>query len=126
MKKFLIAAASLATLAAPMAASAQPYGHGGYNQAQRGGDYGRGYERHDGNAGAAVAAGLFGLVLGAALASNSHPEYDRSYDRSYGRSYGYDQPYEYRTGYNTYCRTETQAYRGWHGRVDYRQVQVCR
>ena len=124
MKKFLIAGASLAMLAAPMAASAQPMNHGGYDRsnthsygAQRGG-----YDRHDGNAGAAVAAGLFGLVLGAALASNSHADYDRSYDRSYG----YDEPYEYRSGYATYCHTETQAYRGWHGRVEYRQVQVCR
>ena len=45
----------------------------------------RHYYRHGGNAGAAVAAGIAGLAVGAALA-DSHPYYGRPY---YGRPYGY-------------------------------------
>ncbi|MGE5501890.1 MAG: hypothetical protein ACM3W4_08180 [Ignavibacteriales bacterium] len=73
-------------------------------------DYGRHYSsRHHDNgdvAGAAIAAGVIGLVLGAALASSSsnHHYYDNGY---YGRGYnnyggyggyGYSQPY-YGSGY---------------------------
>jgi hypothetical protein len=118
MKTLLIAAASLATIAAPIAASAQPYGYGhdgrgAYQNSYRGGDYrggwgrgsyggyygDRGYDR-GGNAGAAVAAGLFGFVLGSALSN--------------------DRPYAER------CDWETQAVRGPYGYVHYEQVQVCR
>lgn len=114
MKKFLIAAAALAVTAAPIAASAQPYGYGGHDgrvavrtfngdrggynnyRGQRGWDHDRRDDR-----GGAVAAGLFGLFLGAALASN-HPHYERE------------------------CGWETQAYPGPWGGVRYEQVQVCR
>ena len=48
-----------------------------------------------------MAAGLFGLVLGAAIAS--------------------DHPY-----YAPQCGWETQAYPGPYGTVQYEQVQVCR
>jgi hypothetical protein len=59
-------------------AEARPHGGGYYH----GGYYG-GHSRHN-NAGAAVAAGVVGLALGAALASNGHSYYDRGYyDRGY-------------------------------------------
>jgi hypothetical protein len=111
MKTLLIAAASLATLAAPVAASAAPaWGHGGYANGHGYGGY-RGDYR--GNDGAAVAAGLFGFVLGAAVTHNQ-PAY--TYD-----GYGYDYP-----PYATRCHWETRAYEGAWGRVHYQQVEVCR
>ena len=120
MKKLLIAAAALAVAAAPIAASAAPYGWGGrgeavrvHNDGYRGG-YNRGWDgdrrgdyrgwdgdRRGGDRGAAVAAGLFGLFLGAAIA-NDHPYYQRE------------------------CGWETQAYPGPYGTVQYEQVRVCR
>ena len=111
MKKFLIAAAALAVAAAPLAASADPFNHGGRGyQSDRGhegggyrGGYNRGWDgdRRGDDRGGAVAAGLFGLFLGAALA-NDHPRYERE------------------------CGWETQAYPGPYGSVRYEQVQVCR
>ena len=110
MKKLLIAAAALAVTAAPIAASAAPFGFGGHGDVVRvhdngfrgngfrGGRWDGGY--NDGR-GAAVAAGLFGLVLGAAIA-NDHPYYAQR------------------------CGWETQAYPGPYGTVQYEQVQVCR
>ena len=71
-----------------------------------------------GNAGAAVAAGIAGLAIGAALASNNHGYYDRGY---YGSSYGpayYAPAYGY--GYR-HCRLETRWSR-WGG---YERVRVC-
>jgi len=104
VKKILVtAAAGLALVAAPMAASAHPY--------HRGGDA----------AGAAVAAGLFGLVLGAALAS-SHDDGPR-YD--YPPAYGYDPAYQ-PAYYGPHCYWRTVARPDGWGRVEYRQVQVCR
>ena len=51
--------------------------------------------RHHDNDGAAIAAGIAGLAIGAAIASNGR---DRYYDRGYyGRGY-YDGP-RYRSGY---------------------------
>jgi hypothetical protein len=108
MKKLLIAAAALAVTAAPIAASAAPFGFGGRGEVVRvhdngfRGGYGRGWNgRYNDNRGAAVAAGLFGLVLGAAIA-NDHPYYAQR------------------------CGWETQAYPGPYGTVQYEQVQVCR
>jgi len=75
-------------------AEARPHGGGYYH----GGYYG-GHDRHN-NAGAAVAAGVVGLALGAALASNSHGYYDRGYyDRGYYAPgyYGYGGYSGYRT-----------------------------
>ncbi len=48
------------------------------------------YHHHD-NSGAAVAAGIAGLAVGAAIASSSHPYYNNGYyyDRPYGDRYGY-------------------------------------
>ena len=110
MKKLLIAAAALAVTAAPIAASAAPFGFGGrgevvrvHDNGFRGNRWNGGY--HDGRfndgRGAAVAAGLFGLFLGAAIASD-HPHYVQQ------------------------CGWETQAYPGPDGGVRYEQVQVCR
>lgn len=111
MKKLLIAAAALVVAAAPIAASADPFSHGGrgYQSSYRGhdggyrGGYNRGWDgdRRGDDRGGAVAAGLFGLFLGAALA-NDHPYYQRE------------------------CGWETQAYPGPYGGVRYEQVQVCR
>lgn len=76
MRKALTAAMAAITLGGAVVATAAPAEarpHGGYY----GGYYG-GHYRHD-NTGAAVAAGVVGLALGAALASNSHSYYDRGY-----------------------------------------------
>jgi hypothetical protein len=110
MKKLLIGAAALITAAAPIAASAAPFGHDGrraavaYHNGWRGGYA----DRRDGNGGAAIAAGLFGLVLGAAIASSSQPEYAPNY------GYGYSD-----------CGWQTEAVRGPYGQIRYEQVQVC-
>jgi|GEM_PF-4426196 len=123
MKKILAAVASLSLLAAPLAASAQSFGHGGehgggsshgdggqrsgggdhrggygggYGGGYRGygGGYGRGYGYGYGNGGAALAAGAFGLVVGSALASQSY---------GYDEPYGYAQPYAYDDDYGARC-----------------------
>ncbi len=136
MKRFFAAALGLVMIAAPLAASAEPYGDpGGHHDGRyrdggyggggyRGGDRGwygdhhnggyrdgedrrgeRGWDgdrRRDGRSDV-VAAGALGLILRAALASNSYGH--RTYER---------------------CVWRTQAYEtGW-GRTEYRQVQVCR
>jgi hypothetical protein len=112
MKKIILTtAAGLAVLAAPLAATAAPWGHGrdggGWNQGGRDGGWRGG--RDDGwrgrdNGGGALAAGLFGLFLGSAIASNNHPYY----------------------GYEERCGWTTQRYVDYWGDVQYRQVQVCR
>lgn len=126
MKKIFAAVASLSLLAAPFAASAQPFGHGGGGghgfSGQHGSNFGGGYRGgyrggygHGGYGyGGAVAAGVLGLVVGSALAS--------SYDND--RGYGYDQGYGYDRGYD--CGWENRAYRDGYGNVEYHQVQVCR
>ena len=118
MNKIMLAIASLAVVAAPVAASAQSYGHGqgrgGGGWSNRGG-YGHSYRGDRGNGGAALAAGVFGLVLGSAIASSYH-------SNDYGRSYGYAQPY----GYAQNCEWRNQAYDTGYGEIAYRQVEVCR
>jgi hypothetical protein len=118
MKTLLIAASSLAMIAAPIAASARPYdqgdngwrSHSSDNRGWQGRDYrdrgDRDYD-HRGNGDAAVALGLFGLFLTAAIASSHH---------------NYDEPRPYAAR----CDWETEAYRGPYGQVRYEQVQVCR
>jgi hypothetical protein len=108
MKKLLIGASALAMVATPIAASAEPYGHD--DRYQR-------FDHGDG-AGAAVAAGVFGLVLGAALASNHH-----GYGYG-GYGYGY-RPYGYGPAYAARCHWETRAYPGPWGGVSYQNVRVC-
>src|SRR5690349_17839638 len=91
MRKMLTAAMAAITLGGAISAAAAPaqardWGHrGGYGY--YGGNYYHG-GHHDN--GAAVAAGVVGLALGAALASNSHSYY---YDRPYYRSGYYDSGY---------------------------------
>lgn len=86
MKNLLTAAMAAITLGGAVCATAAPAEarpHGYY-----GGGYGGGYYRHD-NTGAAVAAGVVGLALGAALASN-HGYYNRGYyGGGYYPAYGY-------------------------------------
>jgi opacity protein-like surface antigen len=91
MKKALTAAVAALTLGGAIATAATPAaaqhyrgGYGGYSHGYYGGHY---YRGHD-SAGPAIAAGVVGLALGAALASNSH-------------SYAYDRPY-YGGGYYDY------------------------
>ena len=125
MKTLLIGIAGLAALAAPLAASAQSYGHdrgdygrGGY---ERGG-YGRGYDRDGDRGGAALAAGVAGLFIGSALAGSG----DR-YDNGYPPAYGYAQPYPYDSyGYAPRCYLQARPYYTPYGAVQYRQVRVCR
>ena len=111
MKKILtggLAAITLggAVLGGASAAEARPYHHGG-------GD------------GAAVAAGIFGLALGAALASSSDHGY---YDRGYYARDGYYGPapaaYYGPTYYSTYrnCRVEWHWDRRW---GHYERARVC-
>lgn len=116
MKKIILtAAAGLAVLAAPLAASAEPFGHGrdggGWNQGGRDGGWrgGDGWRDHDGwrdrdGGGGALAAGLFGLFVGSAIANANHPYY----------------------GYEQRCGWTTQRYVDYWGDVHYRQVEVCR
>lgn len=138
MKSFLIAVAGLAVVAAPLAASAQSYGHdrGGYGHGDYGrgdygrgdygrGDYGRGDYRRDydrDGGGAALAAGVAGLFIGSTLAGSG----DR-YDDDYRPAYGYAQPYPYESyGYARRCYVQTRPYYTPYGEVAYRRVRVCR
>jgi hypothetical protein len=109
IKTLVIAASSLAMIAAPIAASAQPYGHGDNSWRSQRVDTrnnGRDFGGRDGRGDAAIAAGLFGLFLTAAIVSN-HP---------------YAEP----AAYTQRCDWETQAFQGPYGQVHYQQVQVCR
>jgi hypothetical protein len=89
-------AALVCGLGAAGAADARPHRH----------HHHPGYERrrHDNDAGAAVAAGIVGLALGAALTSGSNR--DRYYDRGYYVREGYGPRYhEPRRVYRQTCRT---------------------
>jgi hypothetical protein len=124
MRKALTAAMAAITLAGGVLATAAPaqaqrWHDGGYR-----GDYGRHYDRRD-NGGAAVAAGVVGLALGAALASNSHPYYGHSYYAApyYGPAYG--PAYGYGYGYQT-CETTRWVWDPYIGRrVPVREAYAC-
>ncbi len=77
--------------------------------------------RDHGDAGAAIVAGIAGLAVGAAIASNDH-RYD--YDRRYYRDHGYypTDGYYYREHYRDYrnCYTRRTWDRYSHRRVDVR------
>ena len=112
--------AALAMVAGATAASAQPY---------RGGYYGHGYH-HGNDAGVAIAGGIVGLALGAAIAGNNNNRYERGYayappppppPRYYG-GYGYARPYAY--GYSGRDCWTTRDYDRYRGEVYERTV--CR
>ncbi|OYY89898.1 MAG: hypothetical protein B7Y45_10065 [Sphingomonas sp. 28-66-16] len=119
-------AATALTAAAP--AEAQRYGGRGYG--------GHGY-RGGGNAGPAIVAGIAGLAIGAAIASNANDRYrDRYYiDRGYPIDYDYryynDHGYYPQNGYYAYryrdryprCYTERRWDRYYRQPV---LVRVCR
>ena len=111
MNKLVIGVASLAILAAGLAASAQSHGHG-----RDAGDYGHGGYDRGGAYGGALAAGVAGLVIGSALAGPG--------DYGYAPSYGYPPAYGY--GYAPRCVWRTEPYRTYYGGVAYRRVEVCR
>ncbi len=106
--------AALAMVAGATAASAQGYRHGG-------GYYGgRGYHHNDNDVGVAIAGGIVGLALGAAIAgNNSHsPRYNSGYDYGYAPpppppryydGYGYARPYR---GSDCWTTREYDRYRG--------------
>ena len=84
--------------------------HGGYN-----------YYRHD-NSGAAVAAGIAGLAIGAALANGGHGEYadgyyygppSYAYDYYYGPRYYGPRRCETREMWDPYVRGYVQRTRCW-------------
>jgi hypothetical protein len=91
------------------------------------------YRHGRGDAGAAVAAGIAGLAIGAALASGGRHDgyaYDRPY-YGYGYSYGYAPraygyapapAYGYGRPYYDRCRTEWRWNYRWGG---YDRVRVC-
>jgi hypothetical protein len=123
MRKTLTAAMAAMTLGGAVCATAAPaqardHGwHGGYGGY---GGYGGHYYRHD-NGGAAIAAGVVGLALGAALASNSHSYY---YDRPYYRG-GYYDSYYYAPAYRV-CETERWVWDPYIGRrVPVRERYAC-
>jgi hypothetical protein len=115
MRKALTAAMAAITLggaisATALPADARPYGHG---------YYGHGYGR--GNGGAAVAAGVVGLALGAAIASNHGPYYRGGYGYYGGPAYAYG----YGPGYAT-CMTTRWVWDPYYGRrVPVREPYAC-
>ena len=120
--------AALAMVAGASAASAQGYRHGG-------GYYGggRGYHHNGNDVGVALAGGIVGLALGAAIAGNNNgPRYSSGYGygyappppppRYYG-GYGYARPYGGGYGRGSDCWT-TRDYDRYSGSVYERTV--CR
>jgi hypothetical protein len=113
--------AALAMVAGATAASADSYRHGGY--------YGRGHGHHGNDVGVAIAGGIVGLALGAAIAGNNNNHYRSGYNYGYApppppppRYYGgYGRPYGY--GYGRDCWT-TREYDPYRDRVYERTV--CR
>ncbi|MBO9710997.1 MAG: hypothetical protein J7521_22585 [Caulobacter sp.] len=113
--------AALAMVAGATAASADPYRHGYY----------RGHRGDETSA--AIAGGIVGLALGAAIAGNSNTRYRSGYSYGYAPppppppryyDYGYaPRPYGYGYGYGRDCWS-TREYDRWSGSVYERTV--CR
>ena len=106
--------AALAMVTGATAASAQSYRHGGYH----GGYYGHGH--HGNDAGVAIAGGIVGLALGAAIAGNhdNGARYNSGYGYGYAPpppppryydGYGYARPYR---GSDCWTTREYDRYRG--------------
>jgi len=118
MRKLLTTGLAALTFASSLAvagaADARPRAYDRYYGERHDGRY---YRRHRDNDGAAVAAGVVGLALGAALASGSNGRSRGYYDRGYydyGGGYydrGYYAPAPYYYGppprYRRSCRTTT-------------------
>lgn len=109
--------AALALVAGSTAASAQSYRHGGGH-----GYYG-GHGHHGNDAGVAIAGGIVGLALGAAIAGNNNSHYRTGYSsygyappppppRYYDDGYGYGRPYAYGHGRDCWTTREYDRYRG--------------
>lgn len=118
MKSFTLKAAALAVAGATLAASASPA------EARRHWNGDRYYHRD--RTGTAIAAGVVGLAIGAALASSSRDRYYDGYyydrypryrDRYY---YNYDRPYYY--DYDRYYYDRPYRYRGYYPRCKTRKV----
>lgn len=120
MRKALTAAMAAITLGGAVCATAAPAEARPYDHHYYGG--GRHYGRN--NDGAAVAAGVVGLALGAALASSNHSYNHGYYDRSYGY---YGAPvYAYGTDYYRTCETTRWVWDPYIGRrVPVRSVYAC-
>ena len=111
MRKTLTAALAALTLGGAVCATAAPA------QAQR---FRGDFHHHGGRGGAAVAAGVLGLALGAAIASDRGPYYGPGYYYGGPYAYGYDYPY-YRT-----CVTTRWVWDPYIGRrVPVRQPYAC-
>jgi hypothetical protein len=132
MRKALTAALAAVTFGGAVAATALPA------QAQSRYYQQRDYRHHRGNnndAGVAIAAGVVGLALGAAIAGSnrnsrgyySQGYYDRSYgyDRGYGYNRGYAPAYAYEPGYRV-CESRQRVYDPYLGRrVVVRERYAC-
>ena len=103
MKRLVCAALAL-TLLGTAAASAQPYGRGGYSHSYRHGD----------NTGALIGLGIGLFALGAIAASQHDYDRDRYDDRAYQNNYrGYQGGYyQDRRGYQNDYRGGYQNYQG--------------
>lgn len=101
MTSFLKKAGIGAVLAATVLTAAAPA------EAQRWGGY-RDYGRRGGDAGPAIVAGIAGLAIGAAIASNRNDRfrdryyYDRGYPRDYDYRFYHDHGYYPHDGYYAY------------------------
>jgi hypothetical protein len=120
MKKMLTAALAALTFGGAVAASTTPA------QAQRYGHYGyRYYGHHHDNTGAAVAAGVVGLALGAAIVGSSDGRRGYYNDGYYERrAYYAPQPYYGRPYYDAYRSCESREW-GYDPYTD-RRVMVTR
>jgi hypothetical protein len=138
MRKVLTAALAAITFGAAVASAAAPA------QAEPHRYYGGGYERHhDNDAGVAVAAGVVGLALGAALAGSGRDRgdydrgyynrgydnrgyYNRGYAPGYAYGYGYAQPYGYYAPRYRTCESRRWVYDPYvGGRVMVRERYAC-
>ena len=126
MKRILTAAIAAITLGGAVSATATPASAEHWEGHRGGGHYGRG------DGGAAIAAGVVGLALGAALASDHG--YSHSYDRGYYNrgyydgGYGYYGAPAYAYEYPAYrtCETTRWIWDPYIGRrVPVRQAYAC-